>query len=191
MTTFSSTEKLMKDASFFKKCANLANDSEIIFHYTRASLVFYCAWAEAWINTQLRKKIYETEIKKRPQVELLNFFNSANLDKIPPHGYSNISKRLYSWIPAIYNNLDRVIEDNIFRNEKETDFSDFIRMTRLRNSIMHFTSGMATYSFTGEFEEELSELSVMISDSQNILASFIKSMNSTFSEFAFPEYSIL
>jgi hypothetical protein len=148
MKTISPTFELFEDHRYFNDQMNNTEEPVLKNRFVKTTILYSCAWMEAWVICQLKNHIANLSIEKTgPQSDLFNFISDETFTVSCPENWNNIKDRFEAWTWTIFRNLNYVgfegnrltyIDEKLYRRHQEV-FKRYYSITAIRNGIAHYS----------------------------------------------------
>lgn len=153
-TVTNMASEMFSDALFFRKQSQDSCDEFVQWRYYRASIIYFCISAEAWINSLLRDALKTKDNLDPTQVKLRSALGQDS--EIMPRGVKlTIHAKLYEHLPRLWKyEIDSSLDDALKR---------FLELSKLRNRIVHYSKGSYAKVYdTSVLEDAVNTASLII-----------------------------
>lgn len=138
-------DELFNDALFYREMSANTDDFFLQWRYRRSAIISFCASAEAWMNSVIKDNLEKNTIGLNSnEQELLDFIKNYNSKM--PNGFNNVRNKLYNFIPEAINGSKINWNTN-----KESTFEEYIALSNMRNSVIHYASRNSKRVHSQEF----------------------------------------
>ncbi len=202
-------EDFFNDAEFFHSQILITPDEDRKLTYKRASLIFYCASTEAYINSSLRNIIRalgdgnENDL----QFTFLQYFNMERDEfvdwgkKVENNKYSSykrdtnnysrsIYNRLYYYIGMIINgsSITGIDEEKKPLRTRYNEFEEYLILTKIRNSLLHYSYSDQKKIYDEIFSYEGKNLTNSEEKAKETIINLFTKINEIYPAFSFPHF---